>query len=85
MVARRTIGFDAAVIFGGMDTVSSGSRIATFGINLGEKITVLRFVASNVTTPLRPTSVPVPAVVGTAIIGGTTPVILAPPPIASSY
>ena len=51
--------------------VSSGSRIAALAIRYGEKITVLRRLASSVTTPLRPTSLPVPAVVGSAIIGGT--------------
>jgi len=48
-------------------------------------MTVLRLVSEIVTTPLRPTSLPVPAVVGMAIIGGIGWVIFASPPIASSY
>ena len=40
-------------------------------------MTVLRPVASSVTTPERPTSLPVPAVVGTLMIGGTFEVMYA--------
>ena len=58
-----------AVIAGGMPTVSSGSQIVIAGIILGWKITFLVCVASSVMTPARPTSEPVPAVVGTATIG----------------
>ena len=54
---------------GGMPTVSSGSQITTFGIIIGWKIIFLVCVASSVMTPARPTSEPVPAVVGTATIG----------------
>ena len=58
-----------AVMAGGMPTVSSGSQIVTFGIISGWKITFLVWVASSVMTPARPTSEPVPAVVGTATTG----------------
>ena len=58
-----------AVIAGGMPTVSSGSQMVIFGIISGWKITFLVCVASSVMTPARPTSEPVPAVVGTATIG----------------
>ena len=61
----------AAVTRGGIDTVSSGSRIAALAIKYGLKMTVLRPVASSVRTPDRPTSLPVPAVVGTLMMGGT--------------
>jgi len=47
----------------GRPTVSSGSRMAALAIRNGEKITVL--VPSITSTVLRPTSLPVPAVVGT--------------------
>ena len=71
-----------AVIEGGMPTVSSGSQITTFGIIFGWKITFLVCVASSVTTPARPTSEPVPAVVGTATIGAILSGIGARPPVA---
>ena len=58
-----------AVIFAGMPAVSSGSQMTTLGIISGWKITFLVCVASLVTTPARPTSDPVPAVVGTATTG----------------
>ena len=73
----------AAVMNGGKPTVSSGSRMAAFAIRCGEKITVL--VPSITSTVLRPTSLPVPAVVGTWTMGGTRAVIFASPPLASSY
>ena len=73
----------AAVMNGGSPTVSSGSRMAALAIRNGEKITVL--VPSITSTVLRPTSLPVPAVVGTWRMGGTAAVILASPPLASSY
>ena len=57
------------VMKGGMPTVSSGSQITTRGIILGWKITFLVCVDSWVMTPARPTSEPVPAVVGTATTG----------------
>ena len=46
-----------------------GRRSSTFGIISGWKIIFLVCVASSVMTPARPTSEPVPAVVGTATIG----------------
>ena len=52
-----------------MPTVSSGSQITTFGIIFGWKMIFLVWVFSSVSTPARPTSEPVPAVVGTATIG----------------
>ena len=58
-----------AVMAGGMPTVSSGSQMVIFGIISGWKITFLVCVASSVMTPARPTSEPVPAVVGTATTG----------------
>ena len=57
--------------------------MAAFAISAGEKITTL--VPSITSTVLRPTSLPVPAVVGTWRIGGTGWVIRASPPLASSY
>ena len=53
----------------GMPTVSSGSEITTFGIIFGWKMIFFVCVSSSVMTPARPTSEPVPAVVGTATIG----------------
>ena len=53
----------------GMPTVSSGSAMTILGIISGWKITFLVCVVSSVMTPARPTSEPVPAVVGTAMIG----------------
>ncbi len=58
-----------AVRCGGSGTVSSGSQITCAGIILGWKITFLVWLATFVITPARPTSEPVPAVVGTATIG----------------
>ena len=57
------------VTFAGRPTVSSGSQITICGIIFGWKITFLVWVVSSVITPARPTSEPVPAVVGTAMIG----------------
>ena len=62
-----------AVIAGGRPTVSSGSRITCAGIILGWKMIFLVRVARLVMTPARPTSEPVPAVVGTATIGAMQP------------
>src|SRR6266403_2720265 len=59
----------AIVRNGGRPTPSSGSKIANFGIIAGWKIIFLPWVASLVMPPARPTSDPVPAVVGTAMIG----------------
>jgi hypothetical protein len=58
-----------AVSAGGRPTVSSGSQITCAGIILGWKITFLVWVSRLVMTPARPTSEPVPAVVGTATTG----------------
>ncbi len=52
-----------------MPTVSSGSQIVTFGSISGWKMIFLVWVFSLVTTAARPTSEPVPAVVGTATTG----------------
>ena len=73
------------MILTGIVTVRAGSRIATSGMSDGAKMIVFLFVSSSVTSPARPTSLPVPAVVGTAISGAIGLVILASPPIASSY
>ena len=59
----------AAVMNGGIVEVMAGPKMATSGKSDGAKMTVFAFVASMVTTPLRPTSLPVPAVVGMAING----------------
>ena len=59
----------AAVNLGGSPSVSSGSRIAVRGIIRGWKMIFLVWVTSSVITPARPTSLPVPAVVGMATTG----------------
>ncbi len=56
------------VIAGGMPMVSLGSQITAFGIIFGWKMIFLVWV-SLVSTAARPTSEPVPAVVGTATTG----------------
>ena len=66
----------------GMPTVSSGSQIVTFGIIAGWKMTFLVWVSSCVMTPARPTSEPVPAVVGTAMTGAMPVRVGARPPVA---
>ena len=71
-----------AVMKVGMPTVSSGSQMTTFGIIFGWKITFFVCVFSSVTTPARPTSEPVPAVVGTATIGAISSRVGARPPVA---
>ena len=58
-----------AVINFGMPTVSSGSQITTLGSTLGWKMIFFSCVSEFVITLARPTSEPVPAVVGTATIG----------------
>ena len=72
----------AAVMNGGSPTVSSGSRMAAFASRCGLKITTL--VPSIISTVERPTSLPVPAVVGTARNGGCRSVMYWSPPFASS-
>ncbi|KAG1172196.1 hypothetical protein G6F35_016910 [Rhizopus arrhizus] len=59
----------AAVIFGGSPTVSSGSRMTMAGSMRAWKMMRLTCAASSVMTDARPTSDPVPAVVGTATTG----------------
>ena len=56
----------AAVMCGGKPSVSSGSANTTFAKILGLKITRLRWVSFSLTTLERPTSEPVPEVVGKA-------------------
>jgi hypothetical protein len=58
-----------AVMNLGIPTVSAGSQIVTAGISAGWKMIFFLWVALLVSTPARPTSDPVPAVVGTAMIG----------------
>ncbi len=59
-----------AVKAGGRSRVRSGSQIAVFGRRCGERAIVFRPVCGSwINVPL-PASLPVPAVVGTAIIGG---------------
>ena len=65
-----------------MPTVRAGSQIAIFGIIRGWKITFLVCVASSVITPARPTSEPVPAVVGTATTGAIAISVRAHPIVA---
>ena len=52
-----------------MPTVSSGSAITTAGSTLGWKMIFFTWVSELVMTLARPTSDPVPAVVGTATMG----------------
>src|SRR3546814_9251371 len=61
----------AAVMCGGRPTVSSGSEITVAGSIFGLKMIFLMWVASSRMTEARPTSEPVPAVVGTATMGAT--------------
>ncbi len=61
----------AAVIFGGRPTVSAGSEMTIEGCTFGWKISFFWWVSSLVMTETRPTSEPVPAVVGTAMMGAT--------------
>ena len=58
-----------AVIGFGIPTVSSGSAITIEGSTLGWKMIFFTRVSELVTTLARPTSDPVPAVVGTATLG----------------
>ena len=69
----------AAVSAGGRPSVSSGSQIARFGIRCGLMNPSFRPSAS-VSSAARPTSAPVPAVVGIAITGATAAVIRSIPP-----
>jgi hypothetical protein len=74
----------AAVMAGGSPAVSSGSSTAIRGRSVGWKMIVFLPVRSIVITAERPTSLPVPAVVGTAYRGGTGCTMCASPPLASS-
>ncbi len=74
----------AAVRRGGKPSVSSGSHIAIFGIMCGLMKPSLRPSFSVINAP-RPTSLPVPAVVGIAISGATFAVIFASPPPINAY
>ena len=69
----------AAVNEGGKPSVSSGSNSATLGTKCQEWKPNLR-PSSTMTIAPRATSLPVPAVVGTAIKGQTAGVILGEPP-----
>src|SRR6266540_4180451 len=59
----------AAVSRGGRPAVRAGSRMTSRASSSGWNSTALRRVESSVTTELRPTSLPVPAVVGTQTHG----------------
>ncbi len=63
----------AAVIDAGRSTVSSGSANTACASRCGENTIRLMWVTSSEITALRPTSLPVPAVVGTATRWGTGP------------
>ncbi len=69
----------AAVSIGGSPRVSSGSTIDHLGIMCGLIIANLRPLVMLIREP-RPTSEPVPAVVGIAITGATAEVTLSKPP-----
>ncbi len=58
-----------AVMNFGIPTVSSGSQITMLGRTFGWKMIFFTCVSELVMTLARPTSEPVPAVVGTAMIG----------------
>ena len=74
----------AAVKNGGKPSVKHGSQIATAGIRYGERKPSFRS-SFMVIKEARPTSLPVPAVVGTAISGSTSALILATPPSIAAY
>jgi len=74
----------AAVNNGGSPSVSSGSQIALFGIKYGLINASFEPLVRLSKAP-RPTSLPVPAVVGTAITGATCAVILLTPPRIAAY
>ena len=75
-----------AVSSGESPSVSRGSSTATFGKSVGEETTMRRrtWSRSIVTVAMRLTSEPVPEVVGTAIRGGSGPVMRAAPSPARS-
>ena len=74
----------AAVSQAGMSRCSSGSMIATLGIRNGLKTATLTLRSVSTTTVDRPTSEPVPAVVGMAMRGVIVSSISSCPPSASS-
>ena len=74
----------AAVSQGGRPSVSSGSQMARFGIRFGLMMPSLRPSERFMTEP-RPTSLPVPDVVGIATSGATFGVIRATPPSTIAY
>jgi len=69
----------AAVSSGGRPSVRSGSQMAALGIRCQEWKPSLR-PSSTIRMAPRATSLPVPAVVGTAISGATAAVIFGDPP-----
>ena len=68
----------AAVMPAGRSRVSSGSASTASASRWGEKMIFFTWVASSEITALRPTSLPVPAVVGSATRWGTGPIGRAP-------
>ena len=74
----------AAVNVRGKPIVNSGSQIARFGIRCALMKPSFR-PSFNVSSAARPTSLPVPDVVGTAITGATAAVIFGIPPRMAAY
>ena len=64
----------AAVTAGGRPSVSSGSANTALARICAEKITRLTWVSASLMTLLRPTSLPVPEVVGRATKYGSAPI-----------
>ena len=75
----------AAVTAGGRSIVSTGSAKTVFASSFGEKRIFFWCVSSSAMMALRPTSLPVPAVVGMVMKWGTSPVTCTSPPMRSSY
>ncbi|MNX36296.1 hypothetical protein D3C86_665780 [compost metagenome] len=69
----------AAVRPAGKPSVSSGSQMATLGMTWGDKMPTLRPSSRMMIAP-RPTSLPVPAVVGMATMGSVAAVMFCTPP-----
>ena len=74
----------AAVSSGGKPSVRSGSQIARLGIRCGLMKPSLR-PSLSVSSAARPTSLPVPAVVGIAMTGATALEIFGMPPRIAAY
>ena len=74
----------AAVRPRGRPSVRSGSQMATRGIMWGARNASFR-PSRSVSRAARPTSLPVPAVVGMATTGATSAVILSTPPSMAAY